>query len=183
MGYNFISFSLFALYGYSFKFKFTKPGQKKKMNPKDLTLLNIIKKGTKHGVNSQFIKRFLYRRCILEACTCWSKMCFPLRYFTNCHKSKVRFILLLSDMTLFIRKLCFLPKWENLDFHKSWLGRSGKSWKARDWLWRRAMDSKLRHWNTWRIQRNGTRQKKRQSRAWKILYDWFMNCWWVILIE
>ena len=42
-----------ALYGYSFKFKFTKPGQKKKINPKELTLLNIVKKGTKHGVNKQ----------------------------------------------------------------------------------------------------------------------------------
>ena len=34
IGYNFMSFSLMALYGYSFKFKFTKPGQKKKINPK-----------------------------------------------------------------------------------------------------------------------------------------------------
>jgi hypothetical protein len=55
MGYNFISFSLMALYGYSFKFKFTKPGEKKKLNPKDLTLLNIVKKGTKHGVNYIFL--------------------------------------------------------------------------------------------------------------------------------
>jgi len=54
-------------YGYSFKSKFLKPGDKRKMNPKDLTLFNIVKKGSIHGVIN-LISRFLYLHYISVVC-------------------------------------------------------------------------------------------------------------------
>jgi hypothetical protein len=51
LGYNFAALSGMIGYGYAFfKLKFLKPGDKRKMKPKDLTLFNIVKKGSIHGV-------------------------------------------------------------------------------------------------------------------------------------
>jgi hypothetical protein len=53
-------------YGYAFfKLKFLKPGDKRKMKPRDLTLLNIVKKGSIHGVR-HLIFRLLFQHYILE---------------------------------------------------------------------------------------------------------------------
>jgi hypothetical protein len=67
LGYNFAALSGMLAYGYSFKFKILKPGDKRKMNPKDLTLFNIVKKGSIHGVKFKLF-RFLFQLYILVGC-------------------------------------------------------------------------------------------------------------------